>query len=221
MFALRKRRRSSPAELEEDSNPNRHVPGNRIAPARSRKGFGWAWLRPPESCALPLSYLAEARAGLEPATPGSVHRRSPAHPNHSLFFCLSRSVGVYTPGRLRLFGDATVDSSRGPSRTRTGVHGVANRCLNLSAKGPPVGALPAGPTRASPDRSGVVRQQAANCTRVGTYGSTSSRMRASCGVRSALRRLHFSQAATVFSHDHGPPRLAGSTWSIVVALAPQ
>ena len=44
-----------------------------------------------------LSYLAKARTGLEPATPGSVNRRSPAHPNHPLFCCVS-GRGTAHPG---------------------------------------------------------------------------------------------------------------------------
>ena len=64
-------------------------------------------------------------------------------------------------------------------------------------------------------------QRSANCARVGTNGSTRNRIPASAGVRSALRWLHGEHAATVFCHDHAPPRLAGSTWSTVVARSPQ
>ena len=42
-------------------------------------------------------------------------------------------------------------------------------------------------------------QSAASFARVGAYGVTRSRMRASAGVRLALRWLHDAQAATVFS----------------------
>ena len=64
-------------------------------------------------------------------------------------------------------------------------------------------------------------QSAASLARVGAYGVTRSRRRASAGVRLALRWLHDAQAATVLDHVEPPPRLRGTTWSIVVACRPQ
>src|SRR5690349_7204905 len=55
-------------------------------------------------------------------------------------------------------------------------------------------------------------------TRVGTYGCQRSAIPASSGVRSPLRALHGSQAATALAHDVAPPRDRGRTWSIVVAV---
>ena len=45
---------------------------------------------------------------------------------------------------------------------------------------------------------------------------------ASAGVRLPLRLLHGVQAATRFSHESGPPRYFGITWSMVNrSIAPQ
>lgn len=55
----------------------------------------------------------------------------------------------------------------------------------------------------------------------GTPGSVYSRIPASAGVRSPLRWLHGSHAATVFFHVSFPPRLRGRMWSTVLAGAGQ
>ena len=56
---------------------------------------------------------------------------------------------------------------------------------------------------------------------VGTRATNRSGMPAPCGVRSALRRLHGSQAQTVLSQVLRPPRDGGTTWSMVVPRSPQ
>src|SRR5476649_1062323 len=54
------------------------------------------------------------------------------------------------------------------------------------------------------------------CTKGRHLGRLGLRMRcrpASCGVRLALRVLHSMQEQTMFSHEVGPPRSRGMTWS--------
>ena len=54
----------------------------------------------------------------------------------------------------------------------------------------------------------------------GSRGGESRDMRASLGVRFALRRLQGTQARTQFSQEEAPPRERGCTWSIVSSLVP-
>ena len=64
-------------------------------------------------------------------------------------------------------------------------------------------------------------QRRASAAQVGAVGLTSSRIPASAGVRSPLRWLHGSHAATVLDQVFRPPRARGRTWSTVVAVAGQ
>jgi hypothetical protein len=64
-------------------------------------------------------------------------------------------------------------------------------------------------------------RQRASDAHDGVAGSIRDRMPASAGVRSPLRWLQPSQAATVLSQVFRPPRERGRTWSTVVACPPQ
>src|SRR5262245_21564636 len=57
--------------------------------------------------------------------------------------------------------------------------------------------------------------------RSGARGTNSRLQPSSASILSALRELHVRQAATQFSHEWVPPRLRGTTWSIVSARLPQ
>src|SRR5262245_7730745 len=55
----------------------------------------------------------------------------------------------------------------------------------------------------------------------GTLGARSNRIDVSWSMRSRLRTLHGRHAATTFSHAWSPPRLRGTTWSMLSAGPPQ
>jgi hypothetical protein len=83
--------------------------------------------------------------------------------------------------------------------------------------GAPRGIRPTGPVKLAERVAADQR----NTAQTGANGVVRSGIRASEGVRSPLRLLQRSQAATVFSHSFRPPRERGSTWSMVEAAAPQ
>lgn len=164
-----------------------------------------------------------ARAGLEPATSRS-EVTDDLRPTRTIHCSLvPHCVGVQAVCVPRLSPDRQWTAAEAPPGFEPGYAALQAAASTSRPRGqtPKPRQCRTDPGDGAPGRSVTVRQQTASCARVGTYGWKRSCMRASRGVRSALRRLHDSQAATVFIHDHRPPRLAGSTWSIVVALRPQ
>jgi hypothetical protein len=153
------------------------------------------------------------------------HRRHPCHPRHASH---PRHQGhrrnASDPGHQgdpRHASHLRYASHRRLSASDAVRQAPASRCRGAVV--PAICCHAAGAPRYGRQSGSASEKCASNrqCGPCGTLGTTRSRQPSSLSSRSALRWLQRAQQATQFSHECGPPRLRGTTWSIVSARSPQ